>query len=781
MKKHLLLFVLVLGSIGAMAQAFGWTELGDSNALKANGTILSICTDAAGQVYAAGDFTNASGKHYVAMWNGIRWSELGNYDNGLNESYPIPSICSDGFYIYAISSLNSQENYVAKYLSISWESMPSLTTMGINHYPIILNSICTDDLGNVYAGGRLLRDSVQPPPNNHDTILCEYAAKWDKGASTWIKLLYYTYFVWQTGGGDVLTMCTGGADNVYAAGFIFTSPDSSSGVAGGYQVVNWDGTNFSLVGGALNGINADMPINSICTAALGHVYAVGCFSNASISPVAVWNGIEWSKLGNFPNNQFNIGCWTSVCTDGFGNVYTEADIDHPYPTGSYLTVAKWDGMGWSELGNSINPFNPNGSILTLCTDATGNVYAAGNFTNSAGYYYVAKCAKIDQIKWIRLNSHTSNKLNSINFTNPNTVDPAGQNQNVGYVAGSGGTILKTTNSGSNWTSLSSGTSNSLNSIFFLNANYGYAVGAAGIILKTINGGTNWVSQNSGINNQLNSVYFTDTATGYAVGVAGTILKTINGGTNWTAVNSGTDTQLNSIYFTDSNHGYIVGVSGTILKTTNGGGNWLAISSGTINTLHSVKFIDDTMGFAVGDSCTIIKTTDGGTTWTAHNVPVSMFLTSVYFIDSDTGYAAGANGAILKTTNGGTNWMVQNSGISQNLSSICFTAPNAGYAVGDSGTIIGTTTGGIGRINNLSSKDKPIKIYPNPSFDKVMVETAEIPAKGLLSVLNLNGMELIRQQVSAPRTVVNVNSLPSGVYFIKLQNEKTVQVGKFIKN
>jgi hypothetical protein len=188
-----------------------------------------------------------------------------------------------------------------------------------------------------------------------------------------------------------------------------------------------------------------------------------------------------------------------------------------------------------------------------------------------------------------------------------------------------------------------------------------------------------------------------------------------------------------------------------------------------------------MGFAVGDSGTIIKTTDGGTTWTAHNVPVSMFLTSVYFIDSDTGYAAGANGAILKTTNGGTNWMVQNSGISQNLSSICFTAPNAGYAVGDSGTIIGTTTGGIGRINNLSSKDKPIKIYPNPSFDKVMVETAEIPAKGLLSVLNLNGMELIRQQVSAPRTVVNVNSLPSGVYFIKLQNEKTVQVGKFIKN
>jgi hypothetical protein len=57
----------------------------------------------------------------------------------------------------------------------------------------------------------------------------------------------------------------------------------------------------------------------------------------------------------------------------------------------------------------------------------------------------------------------------------------------------------------------------------------------------------------------------------------------------------------------------------------------------------------------------------------------------------------------------------------------------------------------------------------------------MPAKGQLSIMNLNGKELIRQQVSAPRNVVNVNSLPSGVYFIKLQNEKTVQVGKFIKN
>lgn len=776
MKKHLLFFLIFLGSTNAMAQAFGWTELGSgSNALKANGAILSLCTDAAGQVYAAGDFTNASGKHYVAKWDGIRWSELGNYDNGLNENYPIPSICTDGFNIYAVSSLNDKVNYVAKYFSVSWESLPSLTTMGINHFPIILNSICTDGLGNVYAGGRLLRDSVPPVPGFFDTIICEYVARWDKGASTWIKLLYYTLGVWQTNGGDVLTMCTGGAENVYAAGFIFGGFDT----LGIYQVVNWDGMNFRIVGDPYNGINANEPINSICTGALGQVYAGGDFYNASNNQeVAVWNGFNWGELGNLPYSHGSGGI-SSVCTDAFGNVYTEAVFNHP--TGSFYEVAKWDGMGWSELGDSINPLNPNGSILSLCTDATGNVYAAGSFTDSTGFYYVAKCAKIDQVKWIRLNSNTQTKLTSVNFPNQNTDYPTGQGVNTGYAAGSGGTILKTTDWGTNWIALNSGTSNLLNSICFPSLNDGFAVGAAGTILKTTNGGANWTALSSGITSQLNDITFIDTVTGYAVGAAGTILKTANGGSNWTALNSTIQDSLYSVYFTDANHGYVVGASGTIMKTADGGATWLSETSGTINSLHSVRFISDTTGFAVGDSGTILKTTDGGLIWTAHNVPASMFLTSVYFTDTDTGYAAGANGAILKTTNGGTIWAVQNSGTSYNLSSVYFTAPNVGYAVGDSGTIIRTTIGGTNGINNLSFNPERLKIYPNPSFGKVTVETSQMPVTGFLSITNVNSQELVRQQVTASKTVLDVSSLPGGVYIIKFQNEKTVLTGKFIKN
>ena len=57
----------------------------------------------------------------------------------------------------------------------------------------------------------------------------------------------------------------------------------------------------------------------------------------------------------------------------------------------------------------------------------------------------------------------------------------------------------------------------------------------GTILKTIDGGTTWTTLSSGTTNDLNSVYFTDANTGYAVGDTGTILKTIDGGTTWTAI------------------------------------------------------------------------------------------------------------------------------------------------------------------------------------------------------------------------------------------------------
>ncbi len=127
-----------------------WSELGTgANALNANNSIESVITDASGNVYAAGRFTNASGNVYVAKWDGSTWSDLGNSATALN-----PDSSLEIFYalavdqsgnIYAAGSLkDSIGYYVAKWNGTSWTKLHTDT--------VWFSSLAVDQSGNVYGG-----------------------------------------------------------------------------------------------------------------------------------------------------------------------------------------------------------------------------------------------------------------------------------------------------------------------------------------------------------------------------------------------------------------------------------------------------------------------------------------------------------------------------------------------------------------------------------------------------------------------------------------------------
>jgi len=234
----------------------------------------------------------------------------------------------------------------------------------------------------------------------------------------------------------------------------------------------------------------------------------------------------------------------------------------------------------------------------------------------------------------------------------------------------------------------------LRGVSFTDANTGTAVGGGGTILRTTDGGTNWTPQTSGTTNILYGVFFNDPSTGTAVGGGGTILRTINGGADWNAQTSGTTDTLRGVSFTDAINGTAVGGDGTILHTTNGGAIWTSQSSGTTEWLNSVSFTDANNGTAVGDAGTILKTTNGGTNWISQTSGTAIGLNGVSFTDSDNGTAVGYSGTILRTTNGGTTWNEQLSGTAQNLYSVSFTDTNNGTAVGQGGHILRTTNGGV---------------------------------------------------------------------------------------
>jgi photosystem II stability/assembly factor-like uncharacterized protein len=283
-----------------------------------------------------------------------------------------------------------------------------------------------------------------------------------------------------------------------------------------------------------------------------------------------------------------------------------------------------------------------------------------------------------------------------------------------------------------WVLQNSGTTKTLNSVYFTDVITGYAVGDSGIILKTTDGGVTWIAQNSGITDDLYSIHFPKPDTGYAVGgnsypSSSIILKTTNGGTNWTVQTSGISDKINSVYFIDADTGYAVGKNGTgsdsrsvIIKTTNGGFQWSIILTTPTQryTLNSICFPDAGKGYAIGTFSWITtygflySTNDFGSTWLLKsNIYQEMdnYLASLFFINADTGYAVGYEigwgniGLILKTINGGTDWTLSWAAINEvgQFNSSYFTDASTGYVVGNEGTIHQTSDGGS-TWNNQSS-------------------------------------------------------------------------------
>jgi hypothetical protein len=73
------------------------------------------------------------------------------------------------------------------------------------------------------------------------------------------------------------------------------------------------------------------------------------------------------------------------------------------------------------------------------------------------------------------------------------------------------------------------------------------------------------------------------------------------------------------------------------------------------------------------------------------------------------------------------------------------------------------------------------VYPNPATDDIIIETLVIAEGSVLTIENLVGQELITRQINEPRTKLDISSLPSGAYFVRLTNDKSVAVGKIIKD
>jgi photosystem II stability/assembly factor-like uncharacterized protein len=306
--------------------------------------------------------------------------------------------------------------------------------------------------------------------------------------------------------------------------------------------------------------------------------------------------------------------------------------------------------------------------------------------------------------WTRQTSGTMAWLHSVYFLD----------QNRGWVAGSNGVLLKTTDGGTTWNKVSTFTRDTLRDVYFADENHGWLLAerdllklqtndeARSYLLKTNDGGITWqrvLVKTSDANVGLVRMAFADNQHGLLVGETGVVFATSDAGAHWLLQVSPTKHLLLGATFTDSTHAWLVGAGATIVKTSDGGATWLNASLREANEIrfNAASFATHNLGWAVGNAGQILTTVDGGRAWYAQRSNVDADLLDVKFVDAREGWATGSAGVLLHTTDAGTHWIVESSGTSHALQRLFFIDRNHGWAVGFGGAIL---TLGVARAPSL---------------------------------------------------------------------------------
>ncbi|MDD6210853.1 MAG: YCF48-related protein [Bacteroidales bacterium] len=362
-------------------------------------------------------------------------------------------------------------------------------------------------------------------------------------------------------------------------------------------------------------------------------------------------------------------------------------------------------------------------------------------------------------------------------------------ERVGYIIGSGATLLKSTDGGNSWTVLDSPGSYGLTSIYFTDADNGYLLNNYSRVFYTQNGGISWEERSNGIPWELNpsTIWFQNKSTGY-IGGENSIYKTTDGGKNWKQVLLSTYPEwmyFKAIGFQNATTGYAVGsyydykaeiTRGVIVKTTDGGNTWKEQSYGNKDVdFSTVCFVNDQVGYIGGgwyvipteiNTCSLVlKTTDGGKTWKEYTfAPSGGELGGFDFLDENTGYVC-TGSLVYKTIDGGITWeeMEKEAGKWLPLYSAAMTGYDKGIAIGSDGTICKLIPFLPGVEGASIEEFLP---YPNPARDYICIPMKRNKTDVVL--YNAQGSEVGRYAIRTDESSVriDVSRYPAGTYFYR---------------
>jgi len=394
----------------------------------------------------------------------------------------------------------------------------------------------------------------------------------------------------------------------------------------------------------------------------------------------------------------------------------------------------------------------------------------------------------------------------------------------GWISGSRGDFLHTTDGGSNWLVVTPfpndtvwSSSDAAVSMSWVNPTHGWKINSIGavdsshgvVIHRTTDGGSTWVKDVlSTVEGDFGfQIQFVDINNGWLLifnfsTQSGSFLRTTDGGNNWSPF-----TGAGIFYFVDANNGWAFYGSGTnganppfkILRTNNGGTDWTEqFTDNTPGGYNAMHFADLNNGWIVGDSGKVIKTTDGGTNWnfvTNSGINPNERSKTVFFLDANNGWISTKNengyGIIQHTTDGGASWTSQGTPLvnpqgGNAIFSIYFVDVQNGWLTADYGKICRYTgTTGVDENNNPMNDFTLLQNYPNPfNLSTVISWQSPIAGRQTLKVYDVLGKEVATlidefKPAGSYTTQWNAANMPSGVYFYRLQTGSFTETKKLV--
>lgn len=270
-------------------------------------------------------------------------------------------------------------------------------------------------------------------------------------------------------------------------------------------------------------------------------------------------GAGWILYYNTNNTQSRSGYWV-------GKIYKR--VAAPNSTTAFTEVHVQGGR----ILTSIKSNKRFGGNVVLSAGAT----APTTYGNS-GAGFVSKPTIVRSTD----NGNTWTGIDLSSFGNGGITSTVWLNQNdvivVGYkTAGGGGfdpetytpLILKSTDAGLNWTDISP-TDNyleALRRIIFTN-NVLWVAGDNGKLLKSTNQGASWTVVSTDCVSSIQAIQFTDAQNGWIAGIGGFTARTTDGGITWRRGFRSDLTRVTGIEFKDANNGLLQTINGNLYSFT----------------------------------------------------------------------------------------------------------------------------------------------------------------------------------------------------------------------